>query len=281
MKQGRLLVILSMLLLGFGQLSAQLYVGPAIQAGMTYSKNFIVDDTSEYYIKNAPSVFAAGGLDFAYQFDDNVRLQIGGQAQYRSFNLVAPVSGLSFDNIKKSTVVISVPTTVNYRVPLSKGSNKYINFVAGHSLDFTFADSVRINTPSTMVDSGMGFARQDYQITKGFPISSVLLGAGLDMKTNSGLLNISLMWGISTRGLFSGNAREWKTLNQSFDPNIVKDPEEFPEHYYDWSLRGSNVSLRVSYYFQLTGKAKSEGNEKPAKSEKPGKEKKSKESDEE
>lgn len=285
MKQGRYTVILALLMLVFGQLSAQLYVGPALQGGMTYSKNFIIDDTSQYYIANSPSAFAAAGLDFAYQFDDNIRLQVGAQGQYRAFNLVAPdgVTGLSFTNIKKSTVVIAVPVTINYRVPLKEGSNKYLNFVAGHSLDFTFADSTRINTPSTMVDSGNGFARHDLQITKGFPISSVLLGAGLDMKTENGLLNVSLMWGISTRALFTGNAREWEVLNQSFDPALDTDPEEFPEHYYDWSLRGSNLSLRVSYYFQLTGKAekaeKSDkmSNEKPEKEEKVKKEKPEKE----
>ncbi len=286
MKQGRFTVILALLMLGFGQLSAQLYIGPALQGGMTYSKNFIIDDTSKHYISNSPSVFAAGGLDLAYQFDDNIRLQIGGQAQYRAFNLVAPdgVTGLTFTNIKKSTVVIAVPVTINYRVPLKEGGNKYLNFVAGHSLDFTFADSTRINNPTMMVDSGNGFARHDYQITKGFPISSVLLGAGLDMKTNNGLLNVSLMWGISTRALFTGNAREWETLNQSFDATLDTDPEEFPEHYYDWSLRGSNLSLRVSYYFQLTGKGdKAEKADKPekVKKEKPEKEKKKKKGDDE
>jgi hypothetical protein len=106
----------------------------------------------------------------------------------------------------------------------------------------------------------------------------VLLGAGLDLKTSSGLLNVSLMWGISTRNLFSGNIREWEVLNQDFDATNTADPEEFPEHYYDWALRGSNVSLRVSYYFQLTGKDKGdkEGSTKPMKAEKPEKEKKEK-----
>ena len=93
------------------------------------------------------------------------------------------------------------------------------------------------------------------------------------MKTNNGLLNVSLMWGISTRALFTGNAREWEVLNQSFDPKLETDPEEFPEHYYDWALRGSNLSLRVSYYFQLTGKPKDESGDKSEKAEKPEKEK--------
>ena len=111
MKKGLLIVVLGLLGIGFSSLSAQLLIGPAIQAGMTYSKNTIIEDTSRYHIGNSPSLFGAAGFDFAYQFDKNVRVQAGIQGQYRSFNLTAPegIEGLSFTNIKQSAIVISVP----------------------------------------------------------------------------------------------------------------------------------------------------------------------------
>jgi hypothetical protein len=285
MKKGHLAVVLGLFLLTFSHLSAQLYIGPAVQVGMTYSKNKIVKDTSQYYIGNAPGIFAAGGFDLAYQFDKNIRVQVGPQAQYRTFNVTAPedVTGLTFTNIKENTIVIGIPVTVNYRIPLGSGGNRFFNMVAGHSLDFVFKDSVRNNFPAAAVDSGNGFARQDWTINSGgFPVSTVLLGAGADMVSAKGnLFNVSLVWGISTRQIFTGSVREWKTLHQDYNPlTTVKDPEEFPDHFYEWALRGSNLSLRASYYFQLTGKdkeAKKEKDDDSGKVEKPAKEDKVKE----
>jgi hypothetical protein len=101
------------------------------------------------------------------------------------------------------------------------------------------------------------------------------------------LFNISLVWGISTRQIFAGSVREWNTLHQDYAPSTtIKDPEEFPDHYYEWALRGSTLSLRASYYFKFKTKeekeaAKSknagdmpeEGNKEDGKVEKPAKEK--------
>lgn len=308
MKKGILVAIVGLLLLAFSPVSAQLYIGPALQGGMTYSKNFIIEDSSQYHIGNSPSLFAAGGLDFAYQFDEHIRVQLGIQGQYRAFNITAPedVEGLTFTNIKKNTIVVAVPMTLNYRFPIGESETKFFNIMAGHSLDFlTNDDSIIFNSQNTPVDSGSGFARHEYQFTTGgFPVSTVLLGVGADIVSAKGnILNISLVWGISTRQIFRGSIREWDILHQDYDPNAtVADPEEFPDHYYEWALRGSNLSLRASYYFKLGGKDKeaaeedkkgddASGNvEKPAKEkaekpekvkeEKAPKEKKSKENDE-
>jgi hypothetical protein len=135
-----------------------------------------------------------------------------------------------------------------------------------------------------VIDSGGSFARHELQfLKKGSAVSTVLLGVGADLVSNNGnILNISLVWGISTRQIFRGSVREWKTLHQDYNPAInPKDPEEFPDHYYEWALRGSNLSLRASYYFQLTGKSKEAKEEAPKdddngkveKTEKPAKEK--------
>lgn len=300
MKKGILVAVWGLLLLAFSPVSAQLYIGPALQGGMTYSKNFVIEDTSRYYIANGVSPYAAVGLDFAYQFDKHVRVQLGVQGQYRAFNIKAPkdVEGLTFTNIKENTFIVSAPLTINYRFPIGSGENKFFNIMAGHGLDFILKDdSVVNNYPETPVDSGGGFARHELQFTKGgFPVSSVLLGIGADMVSGNGnILNISLVWGISTRQIFRGSIREWNVLHQDYAPlTTPKDPEEFPDHYYEWGLRGSNLSLRASYYFQLTGKEKKEDKEKdddsgkvekpakekaekPEKTEKPPKEKKSKE----
>lgn len=313
-------IVCCLLLLACSSGNAQLLLGPGIQAGMTYSKNFVIEDTSQYFIRNSPSLFAAAGLDVAYQFDKKVRVQLGVQGQYRSFNLKAPsdVTGLSFTNIQQNAIVISVPLSVNYRIPMGSGGNRFFNVMAGHALDFSFDDSTVTKSPLAAIDSGGAFIHHLYQIPKQkFPVTSVLLGIGMDFQSAKGnLFNLSLVWGISTRTLFKGSVQEWEVLHQNYDPTTATaDPEEFPDHYYEWALRGSNLSLRASYYFNLTGdkegkeekkkdrdeeesessKGKKEKpakapkpdkepkpeKEKPAKEPKPGKEKKPKKDDEE
>ena len=166
---------------------------------------------------------------------------------------------------------------------------QFFNVIAGHSLDYVKTDSVLSNNPFTPVDSGNGFARHQWVVNgKGSPVSTVLLGVGADMLSAKGnLFNISLVWGISTRQVFAGSVREWNTLHQDYKPSeTVKDPEEFPDHYYEWALRGSNLSLRASYMFKLKSKkekdeAKAAGtdakpekaNKEDGKVEKPAKEK--------
>jgi hypothetical protein len=296
MKQRLSIVILGMLLMGSFGLSAQLFIGPGVQLGMTYAKNFVIEDTSQYYIANSPGLFAAAGVDLAYQFDEKVRLQLGVQGQLRSFNVKAPsdVEGLSFTNIKKNAVLVSLPLSINYRIPMGDGGNRFFNVIAGHSFDFSFPDSTVTKNPMTAIDSGGAFIHHVYEIPKQkFPLTSVLLGIGMDMKTAKGnLLNVSLVWGISTRTLFKGSVQEWKVLHQNYDPaTALADPEEFPDSYFEWALRGSNVSVRAAYYFDLKKdeekKKKEEADEddeekadKPAKS-KPAKADKDEEEDEE
>lgn len=268
MKLRLMLATLGLAVLAASGLQAQLFVGPNLQVGMTHSKNFVIEDTSRYYIANGPGIFAAGGVDFAYQFDDKIRVQLGGQGQLRTFNVKAPdgVTGLSFTNIKKNAVVVSVPLSINYRIPLSKGGNKYFNIMAGHSLDFSFHDSVVTKSPMTSIDSGGAFLHHFYETPRQkFPITSVLLGVGADMKSAKGnVFNVSLVWSLSTRTLWRGSVQEWEVLHQNYDPSTATaDPEEFPDHYYEWALRGSHLSLRASYLFELTGNK--EGKEKKDK----------------
>ncbi|MFM2377104.1 MAG: hypothetical protein RLZZ165_2201 [Bacteroidota bacterium] len=256
MKKGLLIVAGYLLGVGFSPLSAQLHIGPAIQGGMTYSKNIIIPDTSQYHIGNLPGLFGAMGLDFAYLLDKNVRIQAGIQGQYRAFNLKAPdgATNLSFTNIKKSAILVSVPLTINYRFPLGSSNTRFFNVIAGHALDYNFADSTVVKNPGTKIDSGGAFVHHFYEIPKyKFPVSTVLLGVGMDMVTGNGnLLNLSLVWGISTRTLFRGSVQEWEVIHQDYDPaTATADPEEFPDHYYEWALRGSNISVRAAYYFNL------------------------------
>jgi hypothetical protein len=296
MKQRLSIVILGMLLMGSFSLSAQLFIGPGVQLGMTYAKNFVIEDTSQYYISNSPGLFAAAGVDLAYQFDEKVRLQLGVQGQLRAFNLREPEhgEGVSFTSIKKNAFLVSLPLSINYRIPMGDGGNRFFNIIAGHSFDFSFADSTVIKSPMTPIDSGGAFIHHVYEIPKqNFPLTSVLLGIGMDMKTAKGnLLNVSLVWGISTRTLFKGSVQEWRVLHQNYDPaTALADPEEFPDNYFEWALRGSNVSVRAAYYFDLKKdeekKKKEEADEddeekadKPAKS-KPAKADKDEEEDEE
>lgn len=238
-----------------GGLHAQLMIGPNVAGGLNYGRNIIVDDTSQYYMANSGSIYASAGLDILYQFDDNIRAHIGGGFTYRQFNLQAPEGreGLSFTNISRTATAISIPMSIHYRIPLSEGSNKYFNIIAGHSLDLTMSDSTVTETPGIAVDSGGSFTRHEYQNLKA-TIPTVLLGAGLDFESESGnVLNVSLVWGIGTGRIFRGNVQEWTTLNQNFDPTMEEPelPEEFPDHYFDWAMRGSQISLRVSYWFNL------------------------------
>ena len=235
---------------------AQLFVGPSLQTGLTYGKNFLTPDTSQYYIANSPSLYFSGGLDMAYQFDDNIRVQMGVGYSYKQFVLQAPEGreGLSFDQIKRKATSISLPMTLHYRIPLGQDQKFYLNFMAGHSLEFTREDSTILVSSIEPVDSGSNFFQHRYNNNK-LTIPTVLLGVGSDIKfANGNILNIMAVWGIGTGKVFDGTIQEWNVLDQDLDPNDPNRPlpEEFPEHFFEWGLRGSTLSIRASYWFDMS-----------------------------
>lgn len=296
MKKMRFALLGLLFVLASSALQAQFLIGPSIAGGLTYSKNIITPDTSQYYISNAPSIYANGGLDLLYQFDDNIRVQIGVGYTYKRFNLQAPEdrTGLSFTNITRNATAISIPMTLHYRIPI-KEDKTYLNFIVGHSLDMTREDSTLIKSSTTMVDSGSTWTRHEYNNIKRIT-PTVLLGIGGDIQFDNGnILNLSAVWGIGTGQIFDGNIQEWNVLNQDYDPADPNRPvpEEFPEHFFEWGLRGSSVSIRASYWFDLSKKEEkdatpgmtesseeSSGKTKKEKAPKEKKEKKSKESEE-
>jgi hypothetical protein len=296
MKKMRFALLGLLFVLAGTALPAQFLIGPSIAGGMTYSKNFLTPDTSQYYISNAPSIYANGGLDLLYQFDDNIRVQVGIGYTYKRFNLQAPEdrTGLSFTNITRNATAISIPMTLHYRIPI-KEDRSYLNFIVGHSLDMTREDSTLIKSSITPVDSGSTWTRHEYNNLKRM-VPTVLLGVGGDLKfANGNILNLSAVWGIGTGRIFDGSIQEWNVLNQDYDPADPNRPvpEEFPEHFFEWALRGSSVSIRASYWFDLSKKeekadaapgetsTESTGKEKKEKAPKEKKEKKSDEGDSE
>lgn len=251
--KSRFTTILAVLfLLTAGSASAQLYIGPSVSGGLVYGQNFIVSDTSQYHLPSAPGVAVAGGVDILYAFDENIRAHVGIAYRYKQLNLAAPDGreGLSFSEINRTATAVSIPMSIHYRIPLSGGS-KYFNVIAGHSLDFTNEDSTVVRTSSFNADSIQSFTRHEYQNLKRI-MPTILLGAGLDFETGNGsILNVTAMWNLGTGRIFRGNISEWEVINSDFDAETQDVPEEFPEHYFDFALRGSSVSLQVSYWFNL------------------------------
>jgi len=253
--KGKLIALFTVVcLVLMGSVKAQLLVGPTLSGGMTYGKNFVVDDTSRFYMENSASTYFGGGLDVLYQFDENIRVHAGIQYAQRKFLLAppSPVEGLQFTEVERMSNIVSIPMTVHYRIPMGESGSNYINFIAGHSIDITSEDSVVIKRPFEAIDSiGASWTRYEYQNIKR-TLPTVLLGAGLDLERPSGnIINLSLIWGIGTGEITRGNVSEWQTLNGAFDPTDQELPDEFPDHYYDWSLRGSTLSLKASYWFNL------------------------------
>lgn len=245
-------LLTGLFLLASGSVWGQLMIGPGLTGGLTYGQNFIVSDTSQYHLPSAPGLAVGGGVDILYQFNENIRAHVGIGYNYKQLNFTAPSGreGLSFSEIQRTATAVSIPMTVHYRFPIGGGST-YFNIIAGHQLDFTNEDSVVVKTPSMAVDSGASWTRHEYQNLKRI-LPTILLGAGLDFEMGNGnVLNLTALWGLGTGRIFQGNISEWEVLNQPFDPEMQEVPEEFPEHYFDYALRGSTVSLRVSYWFNL------------------------------
>lgn len=251
--KGKLIALLTAgFILITGTVQAQLLVGPTLKGGATYGANSVVDDTSQYYLQNSPGLYVGGGLDILYQFNDNVRVQVGVQYTQKNFSLAppSPVEGLSFTELPRKTTVISVPMTLHYRIPLTEDKT-YFNIIAGHSFDFTSEDSILNRTPLGPIDSGGSYIRQELINVKRI-IPTIILGAGMDFQMGNGsVLNASLLWGLGTGEIVKGELAEWEVLNGPYNPLEQEFPEEFPEHYYEFSLRGSYVALKASYWFNL------------------------------
>lgn len=233
-----------------------LHIGPAVSGGLLYSNNFILDDTSQYFIGTSPGLTASGGLDVLFGFDENISVSVGGQYRFRQFTLGAPAGqeGLSFSEIQRNVTNISIPMMVHYRVPLGESEKTWLKFSLGHSIDIHRQDSSVTRTPATgVIDSGSTFIRHElHNLKRTFP--SVLLGVGADFEFDNGsVLNLGLIWGIGTGKIFEGNLKEWFVVNRDYDLDQLDEPEEFPEVYYDFALRGSYLSLRISYLFSLDG----------------------------
>ena len=267
-------LLTALLMIMGGTVQAQLLVGPTAKIGITYGKNFIYEDTSQYYLENSPSLYFAGGLDVLYQFNERIRLQTGVQYSQLNYSLADPSSsaeGLSFGRIERASTSLSVPIALHYRVPIREGGKVYLNFIAGHSLEFTSEDSVVTKTPSGLVAAGEGWTRHEFQDFKTINFDtadfrfgpSVLLGVGADIEMGNGsVLNASLLWGLGTATRFRGNIGEWEALDADFDPADQEFPAEFPEHYYDFAFRGSTLSLKLSYWFNLGNPFKAKDKDK-------------------
>lgn len=252
--KGRFFTILvAFFLLGIAPAQAQLLVGPSLSGGLTYGKNFIISDTSQYFIPNNAGIFYSAGLDILYGFDDNIRLQVGVQYRNKTFGLEGGTEGTENRfSLERNVTSISIPMAVHYRIPLGQGGKTYFNVMAGHSLDIYSGDSTVEKSSTMLVDSAGSWSRMEFQSPKQI-IPTVLLGIGADYQMNNGnILNASLVWGIGTGRIFRGNISQWDFLNQSFDPSAQEVPEEFPENYYDFAMRGSYLSLRISYWFNFS-----------------------------
>jgi hypothetical protein len=65
---------------------------------------------------------------------------------------------LSFTSIKKNAVLVSLPLSINYRIPMGDGGNRFFNMIAGHSFDFSFPDSTVTKNPMTpLIQAGLSF----------------------------------------------------------------------------------------------------------------------------
>jgi hypothetical protein len=245
----------------FGQKG--LMVGPSLSFGQVFSKNIIISDTSKYYVRNSPGVFFSGGGDVILGLDEFVSIHAGVQYSMKQFNLNPQnnITGEEFDRLKTSIGYLSFPVAIHYRMPLKKGGNTFINFMAGHTLDRikTKNDSVVTMTPTGSIDSGFAASRRYVRYDE-IILPTVMLGVGLDIvNSKNSTLDISLTWGLGTGKMVRGDIKEWKSLNSNFDPAVRNEPDQFPDFYFDFGMRGSYVALRVSYWFHtglLKGKEK-------------------------
>lgn len=232
-----------------------LHIGPTIGGGLVVSRNFIIEESSPFYIENKAGLFGTAGLDILYGFDKNITFHLGGAFTYREFVLSPPgdAPGLSFTELSRTALSISVPMTVQYRIPLGSSEKTFAKFIVGHSLDITLADSTVDWTPESMsADSGATVIRHEFQVLKRY-LPTVLLGVGLDFEADNGnVLNLTLMAGLGTGKLFRGDIREWNPINEDFDHEEVDEPQEFPDYYYDFAMRGGYFAFRLSYWFDIS-----------------------------
>jgi hypothetical protein len=226
--------------------------GPSVSFGQVLSRNSILSDTSEYYVKNAPGLFGSGGLDVIFGVDDHVSIHVGAQYNFKQFKLQPKdnATGESYPDLVDMAKYISIPMAVHYRLPLKEGGSTFINFMAGHTLDMIKLDSALTATNGGgAADSGSAYSRRWIRYDKHL-MPTVTLGVGLNFcNAKNSALDISVVWGIGTGKMIRGDIKEWKSLNRDFDPALEEEPNQFPTSYFDYAMRGSYLSLRISYWF--------------------------------
>lgn len=234
------------------------FIGPAIGVGVNYSKNFIAEQESPYFIDNKMGLYGHGGLDIQYALDEYTQFHVGIAYRYKQYTLDPPGSpeGLSFETLSTSSSTISIPIMVHQRIPLGDSRKMWLNLGAGISIDLVQGDSTVALTPGSdvfLVDSGAAVQRHYiHHIKQTLP--TPLLNVGLDFTMGNGsVLNIGAVWSPGTGQVVKGDIQEWESLNNSWEPANEQTPlpQQFPDHYFDFAMRGSTVSLRLAYWFNI------------------------------
>lgn len=237
--------------------------GPSVSVGQVLSRNMILKDTSVYYVNNAAGLFGSGGVDVLLGIDDHITFRVGAQYNMKEFKLQPTdrETGEAYEELKSRAMYLSIPMSVHYRIPLKEGGSTFLNFQAGHTLDMIKYDSTVTATGNgAVVDSGMAYSRRYVRYDKR-NMPTVTLGMGLSFtNARNSALDISLVWGIGTGKMIRGDIKEWRSLNKNFDPAAEPEPNQFPTSFFDYAMRGSYLSLRISYWFNtgLLSKKKEE-----------------------
>jgi hypothetical protein len=238
----------------FSGASAQkgLMIGPALGVGVNYSKNFFGEKESPFYIQNKMGLFGSGGLDVQYGINEQTSIHVGIQYGYKQYNLTPMVTaeGPSFESLQTNSGTISIPLVLHQRIPTSESRKTWVNLMFGLSIDMLQGDSSVVMSPTAFADSGSFVSRQFiHHLDK--TVTTPILGVGLDFPMGKGTLNITALWNPGTAVVVEGDVREWNSIVRPFDPFQTDVPQEFPDHYFDFKMRGSTVGFRLAYWFNL------------------------------
>lgn len=230
-----------------------LMIGPALGVGVNYSKNFFGEKESPYYIQNKMGLFGSGGLDVQYGINEQTVIHVGVQYGYKQYTLDPPgePEGLSFDQLKTSSGTISIPIALHQRLPLNESRKTFVNLMFGLSLDMIMGDSTTTMTPTAFADSGSFVGIHTIHHLDDKTVTTPFLGVGLDFPMGKGTLNVTALWNPGTTVVLEGDVREWNSIVRPFDPFQQDAPQEFPDHYFDFKMRGSTIGIRLAYWFNL------------------------------